>query len=379
MMSELGRRLAAVPPFIVDLGLALALMGCADLVAGEQGTLSLEHAAILALVTLPLSLRRRWPEAVVLVVGSALLLNLSAGFVDSFFETFAILVAAYTMYAQRGWRRSTVATALILFIGLNISFAIDWHNKGVVTWTDVPYNYLVFGVAIALGYTSRVRRASIDQLEERNRLLAREAALEERNRIARELHDVVAHSVSVMVLQATAGRRVAERDPGAAVAALDVIQETGRQALNSLRRAVGVLRADADAQPELEPQPGLDQLEVLVDEVRRAGMRVELQVAGQRRRLPQGVELSAYRVVQEFLTNVLKHARASSARVVIDYGDDQLDLEIQDDGDGSATDSSTGHGLAGMRERVQLFGGELSAGRADGGFRVSAQIPLLPA
>jgi signal transduction histidine kinase len=379
MVNEIGRRLAALPPTLADLAIALALMACADLVALQVGTASLEHVAILAIVMLPLSVRRRWPTVVTWVVGGALLLNLGAGFADSFFETFAILLAAYTMYAQAAVHWPLAVTTLIVFVGLNASFLIDWHNKGTVTWTDLPYNYLIFGVSVALGYSTRLRHAHIAQLEERNRLLAREAALEERNRIARELHDVVAHGVGVMVLQATAGSRVAGRDPARAAAALDVIQDTGRQALDSLRRVVGVLRTDTDAELELQPQPGLDQLEVLVEEVRRAGIPVELRVEGERRRLPQGVELSAYRVVQESLTNVLKHARATSAQVTVDFGASQLGLEIQDDGDGGGDGASGGHGVAGMRERVQLYGGELRAGRGERGFRVSAHIPLRPA
>jgi signal transduction histidine kinase len=379
MVNEIGRRLAALSPTLADLAIALALMACADLVAVQAGTLSLEHATILAIVMLPLSLRRRWPTVVTWVVGGALMLNLGAGFTDSFFETFAILLAAYTMYAKAAVHWPLAVTTLILFVGLNASFLVDWHNKGTVTWTDLPYNYLIFGVSMALGYSTRLRHTHIAQLEERNRLLAREAALEERNRIARELHDVVAHGVSVMVLQATAGSRVAGRDPARAAAALDVIQETGRQALDSLRRVVGVLRSDTETELELQPQPGLDQLEVLVEEVRRAGIPVELRVAGDRRPLPQGVELSAYRVVQESLTNVLKHARATSAQVTVDYGESQLDLEIQDDGDGDGDGASAGHGVAGMRERVQLHGGELRVGRGERGFRVSAHIPLRPA
>ncbi len=383
MLNATRRTLAGFPPVLIDGLVALGLMACADFVALQDGTLSPIHAAVLALVFLPLTVRRRWPTPVTLVVGAALLINLGAGYRDSFFETFAILLAAYTMYARSSWRWPLLWTSAILFLGLNGSFLIDWHNKGAVNWTDLPYNYLVFGVSVAFGYASRAHRAYAAQLEERNRLLAHEVALEERNRIARELHDVVAHGVSVMVLQATAGSRVAARDPTRAAAALEVIQETGREALESLRRAVGVLRANSPVAPELEPLPDLGQLELLIEQVRRAGLLVELQVKGERRPLPAGVELSAYRVVQESLTNVLKHARASRVRVLVEYADDSLSLEVVDDGGGaeggSIAESAPGHGLAGMRERVGLFGGELLADLAEGGFRVRAHIPLQPA
>ena len=257
MMSQLGRRLAAVPPLIADLALALALMGCADLVAVEQGTLSLEHATIIARVPLPLSLRRRWPPEITVLTGIGLLNNLNFGYQNSFFMTFGLLVAAYTMYSRSpwGWRR-WVTTALLV-IGLNGSFAVDWHNLGRVNLTDIPYNYLVFGCRPALGYSLRTHRAYAAKLEEDQHRRARDAVNEERNRIARELHDVVAHSVSIMVLQATAGRRVAARDPSRAAEALEVIQRTGREALDNLRRVVGVLRGRGrGGRPRTAAQPG---------------------------------------------------------------------------------------------------------------------------
>jgi signal transduction histidine kinase len=218
----------------------------------------------------------------------------------------------------------------------------------------------------------RERRA---ELAERERdVAAREAVVEERARIARELHDVVAHNVSMMVVQAGAERRVV--DVGATHEVLETIEQIGRGALTEMRRLVGMLRSDAP--DPLTPQPGLDDLPTLVTQVREAGLPVELHVDGERRTLPAGIELSAYRIVQEALTNALKHAGDARAEVHVRYGRESLELEIVDDGaGGAARAASGGHGLVGMRERVALYGGRLDAGRrASGGFSVRVLLPI---
>ncbi len=218
----------------------------------------------------------------------------------------------------------------------------------------------------------RERRAA---LAERERdLIAREAVVDERARIARELHDVIAHNVSMMVVQAGAERRVVEE--GSTREVLETVERIGRSALTEMRRLVGMLRSDA-ADP-LAPQPRLDDLPVLVTQVREAGLPVELIVEGERRPLPAGIELSAYRIVQEALTNALKHAGNASAQVRVRYGWESLELEIVDDGSAVlASAPSGGHGLVGMRERVALYGGRLDAGRrANGGFAVRVLLPI---
>ncbi|HYA00716.1 MAG TPA: sensor histidine kinase [Candidatus Binatia bacterium] len=379
MFRSLARRLTAIPDVLVDLLIALALIGCSCLDAVfPSGRLTGEHAITIAISMLPLTLRRRWPAAITVVTGAGLLNNLDFGYKDSFFQTFGLLLAAYTMYSRTPWGRRMWVVSALIFIGLNSSFPIDWHNQGRVNLTDIPYNYLLFLLPVALGYSARTHNAYVAKVEEEQHLRAREAVNQERNRIARELHDVVAHSVSIMVLQATAGSRVAARDPSRAAEALEVIQRTGREALDNLRRVVGVLRRDEEQRADREPQPGLDQLETLVDQVRHAGMPVDLEVSGARRALPGGIELSAYRVVQESLTNVLKHANASHARVAVDFGSDLLSLEIADDGDGSLVTGASGNGLAGMRERIDLYGGDFSAAPMARGFAVKARIPLQP-
>ena len=220
----------------------------------------------------------------------------------------------------------------------------------------------------------RERRA---RMAERERdLVAREAVVEERARIARELHDVIAHNVSMMVVQAGAERRVLDDEQASTREVLETVEQIGRGALTEMRRLVGMLRTDAP--DSLSPQPGLDDVPALVTQIREAGLPVELSIEGERRALPAGIELSAYRIVQEALTNTLKHAGGAHAEVHVCYGSDTLELEILDDGPGGpARASGGGHGLVGMRERVALYGGRLDAGPQDeGGFSVHVLLPM---
>ena len=241
--------------------------------------------------------------------------------------------------------------------------------KGAVPFTVVTVVAMLL-VRRVIG--DRERRA---ELAERERdVAAREAVVEERARIARELHDVIAHNVSMMVVQAGAERRLLER--GSTQEVLESIEQIGRGALTEMRRLVGMLRSDAD--DPLAPQPGLDDLPTRVTQVREAGLPVELRIEGEQRELSAGVELSAYRIVQEALTNALKHAGDARAEVRVRYGPDSLELEIADDGAGAAAHASSGgHGLVGMRERAALYGGRLDAGRrASGGFAVRVVLPI---
>jgi signal transduction histidine kinase len=196
----------------------------------------------------------------------------------------------------------------------------------------------------------------------------------ERRRIARELHDVIAHNVSVMLVQAAAAQRALKRDPQAAVALLDVVQDAGREAVDEMQVLLGVLREEDDG-ASLAPRPGLPRLAELVAQVRDAGLDVTLRVEGEERSLPAPVDMSAYRIVQEALTNALKHAGPARAEVLVRYGERAIELEVLDDGAGGGGPGG-GHGLIGIRERVLLYGGEFEAGaRVDGGFRVHALLP----
>jgi signal transduction histidine kinase len=229
------------------------------------------------------------------------------------------------------------------------------------------------------GLTAELRERTIE-LEHEREERARLAVLEERSRMARELHDVIAHSVSVIVVQAAAERRALPPGAESTGAALDQIERTGREALVELRRLLGVLRRSDDGAPARAPQPGLAVLDELVAQVRDAGLAVEVRVEGSPAELPAGVDLSAYRIVQEALTNTLKHADAHRAEVVLRFGAGELELDVRDDGrgvNGGPAIPGGGHGLAGMRERAQLYGGELAAGRRldSPGFEVRARIP----
>jgi signal transduction histidine kinase len=230
----------------------------------------------------------------------------------------------------------------------------------------------------------RTRRLYVAELRERADRAEREreqqalaAVASERTRIARELHDIVAHSVSVMVVQAEAAEEMLDRGrPDRARGPLWKIEDTGRAALTDMRRMLGILRED-DSRPALLPQPGIANLELLLAKVRESGLPVELEVEGEPAPLPPGVDLSAYRIVQEALTNSLKYAGVATARVVVRYAPGSLELEVSDDGAGSANGADGGHGLVGMRERVALFGGELHAGPAPSrGYVVRARLPL---
>jgi len=224
--------------------------------------------------------------------------------------------------------------------------------------------------------TEALRERS-QQLERERELSTRLARADERQRIARELHDVVAHSVSVMVVQAGAARTLVGRDSERAATALLAVEASGRQALGELRHLLGLL-TDADAEPTLAPQPGLDQLGPLIERVNQSGLSVDLGIDGMRRPLSPGLDLTAYRIVQEALTNALKYARGARTQVHVDFGEKELRVEVVDGG-GTSLDgvSGAGRGLLGMRERVAIYDGELEAGpRPEGGFAVRARLPL---
>jgi signal transduction histidine kinase len=280
-----------------------------------------------------------------------------------------ILLGVYTAAAHTSERRAAIAGALA--VGLYIAdLAMDAiYLEGIIFYA------LLWGAPWAAGRAVRRRRLS-DRRAEQEKARAQAAILEERARIARELHDVVAHAISVIVLQARGGRRVLDAEPADARDAFATIERTGQQALEEMRRLLGMLRA-TDEQLELAPQPTLKELDRLVEQVRAAGLPVQVTVEGEPRELPPGVELSAYRIVQEALTNTLKHAGPARARVLLRYQANDLELEIADDGPGTGDGSGSGHGLIGMRERVSVYGGELQAGRRpEGGYALRARLPL---
>jgi signal transduction histidine kinase len=252
------------------------------------------------------------------------------------------------------------------------------YNIPGETASDLTFITLRFVVAWVAGYALRERAEQVEAAEERAthaELTARIAVAEERGRIARELHDIVAHAVSVMVLQAGVVRRRLSA-PSEDRDLLNGVELAGKNALAEMRRLLAAMRREGE-EADLVPQPGLDGLDSLLDEVSRAGLPVELHVDGKPFPLPRGIDLSAYRIVQEGLTNALKHAHASDADVTVRYRPDELEIEVRDNGQGSATNDGLGHGLIGVRERVTIYGGKMTAGTAvDGGFVLNTRLPL---
>jgi len=370
---------------LLDGALAVILFVLVQAQDPVQRTMPLS-VAITALETLPLTFRRRAPSAVLIVVAAASIAHIVVGFHNGFFDTFSVVVAVYSVAAHTP-RRNSIRFLILIPFALALAIAIDWHNRGQVYLLAIPYNLLLFVSPWLLGDSLQTRRAYAEQLEERERMLEREredraktALAEERTRIARELHDIVAHGVSVMVLQASAGGRIVETRPIEAARNFQAIQATGRGALDELRRMLGVLRESGDDASAREPQPGLADLDRLVDSVRESGVDTTLRIEGDTGSLAGAVQLQAYRVIQEALTNTLRHAGASRAEVLVRRTAHQLIVDVVDDGralERRLENDQPGHGLIGMRERVQLFRGDLDAGpRAEGGFRVRARFSL---
>ncbi len=338
--------------------------------------------ALLVVMHAALVWRRRAPLLVLAVTTATFVFYATLD--RPYVSPFALAVAIYTVAAYTDVRTAAAAGAL--------AWAAVVGGNWLQTRDNVQASDMVsIGVALAVAWivgarigASRARTAALEvraeDLERERDERAREAAAEERSRISRELHDVVSHNLSVIVVQAGGARRIAEDDPTRAREALGSIETTGRQALNEMRRLLGLIRTAGSGEPELEPASGVDALEELVDGVRRAGTTVELDVAGDRVALPPGIDISVYRIVQESLTNVMKHAAGARARVRVLFRPDAVDLVVADDGLGAAPGANAdgrGQGLAGMRERVSLFGGEFRAGPGnEGGFEVHARLPL---
>jgi len=334
-----------------------------------------------ALLPLPLLARRRFRFA---APASVWLLAAALSFVDgrlapSTAAAFAAgMAATFLLGNLRDNAQARAGLALALSSAAIIVYNNPDHAPGEFVFTPV-----LFAIAWLAGFALRERAVQAEAAEERAAFAEREreaaarlAVAEERARIARELHDIVAHSVSVMVLQVGAVRH---KLPGTLAEDKDAllgVEQAGRAALAEMRHLLGAMRGDGE-DPELAPQPGLGELDSLVEEVGRAGLPVQLHVDGERVPLPRPIDLSAYRIIQEGLTNALKHAGASQADVTVRYGSDELQVEIRDDGRGATEGDGLGHGLVGVRERVKIYGGEMTAGTATGGgFVLSTRLPL---
>jgi signal transduction histidine kinase len=337
------------------------------------------------LYTLPLLARRRWPLAAPLIVISVQVLISFLDVPDSVRENWGVVayVLAFWVLGSYNPLREAILGLLVGLAGIAIVTLEDARVPPREAFSVAVYASLTWLAGVAL----RQRSLRITQAERRSAALAQghrdaqAAVAEERARIAHELHDVVAHSVSVMAVQAGAARMMLSTDPDRALLPLLAIEETGRQALDELRRLLYILRPD-QARTGVVPQPGLENLPDLVESVRGTGLPVELVIDGEVRPLPPGLGLNAYRIVQEALTNTLKHASAHEVRVLVHYGPQQLHVEVCDDGRGTSPATPRpgghhGHGIPGMLERAALYGGDLHAGPGDsGGYTVRVNLPI---
>jgi signal transduction histidine kinase len=348
---------------------------------GPSGPLWFDVLAVLAIL-LPLFLRRRFPFGAPIAVGASIAVS---SFVDGHLIPRGLVttLAGISAFVLMGILRDRTQAVAGLAFGIGIT-AIVAHNDPNGGVGNFVFSSLAFTIAWTIGalvsrkfHEAEIARERAHRAEREREERARLAVSDERARIARELHDVVGHSVSVMTVQASAARRLLRPHQDKEREALLVVEQTGREALAEMRRLVGVLRRPEEA-PALAPQPSLEQIERLVEQTRDAGLPVDLRIEGEPVQLPAGLDLTAYRFVQEGLTNAIKHARAERAEVVVRYEDGHVELTVSDDGEGGGGDGGgSGHGLVGMRERVSVYGGELEAGpREGGGFRLRARLPL---
>ena len=366
---------------------AAAVAGALELIGGrnspDRPTIPLALAvAVEAGLTLILLARRRFPFGAPagMFVAAAALSFWDGRLVTYTFSGFLTALAACFLLGLLEERRQALIGLALACVGV---FIVFWNDPGHTT-EDLLFSPLIFGIVwlFAFGLGRKLEQARVAEerarrIEQQRQDESRAAVAEERARIARELHDVVGHSVSVMTVQASGVRRLLLPEQEREREALLVVEQAGREALAEMRRLVGVLRRPEEA-PALAPQPSLQHLERLVEQAREAGLPVEVQVEGEATELPAGVDLTAYRLVQEALTNTMKHAQATRAEVVVRYRDDAVELQVTDDGRGSSDGSSEsgGHGLVGMRERVTVYGGELEAGPVpEGGYRLRARLP----
>jgi signal transduction histidine kinase len=338
--------------------------------------------ALALLLPLPLVWRIRFPLE---VLGASVVL-LVVGELVAHRDDFPIalgcvaVVAAYSAAAHLRGRRAEVADFLVIaaIVGsAAVAASKNWNGSVATNLVAalISLTILFRGAWIAGRWMQRRRDRSRSAIVEREQQ-AQVALRAERARIARELHDVVAHAMSVIVLQARGARHAFLERPEEAREALDAVERTASKGLSEMRRLLGALREEGES-AALAPQPSLNQIDALVADVRGAGLPVELRVEGASRELPPGIDLCAYRIVQEALTNTLKHAGPATARVLLRYAEDEVEVEITDTGAGDRNGSAPGQGLAGMRERVALFGGQFQAGpQREGGYLVTARLPL---
>jgi signal transduction histidine kinase len=365
---------AVVAVVVIAVGWAILSADGANWPVDTRAPDGLAYALVVA-ANAPIAFRRRACEAALAIALVAELVYAARRYPP--FLAPAVPLIVYLAATRLDDRRSRVV--------LIVAAVASWIAATAAAGATDPQSVLIVAGMWLLGHYVRTRRLLVAELQQRAVDLERgreeramRAVAEERLRIARELHDVLAHTMSVVAVQAGTGRLVGRDHPGEAIKALAAVEETARSALREMRQILNVLRADGDPGVSVRPTPGLDDLAALVAQVTEAGIAVDVRVEGKPRPVPTSVGLAAYRIIQEALTNVIKHAGPAHASVVVRYTDADVTVEICDDGYATASAAGGGgHGLVGMRERVAVHGGELIAGRGpNGGFQVRARLPL---
>lgn len=372
-----------------DIVLALALLAVSQVEIWLAGNLEGPTSVMVPFMvatTLSLAWRRRAPLVPALVLAIGFAASMAAFTVSDDWPGRPTSLSMLAVWVVTAYSVAAYGDLPIAVFGLVVAAGLSPVRAALDPGTEwEPVSSLFVLIPWGAGLALRRHRRQAAELRDLARQLKRErderaraAVVEERTRIARELHDVVAHSVSVIAVQADAAEAALARDPERSREPLAAIKRTAREALVEMRWLLGILR-QAEDELGLAPQPGMRQLDSLVEQARRAGLPVEVEIDGRPKPLPAGVDLSAYRIVQEGLTNVRKHAGSARARVEVRYGDAELDVAVLDDGKGSGDGRDAGHGLVGIRERVALLGGELRAGKRDeGGYELRARLPLDP-
>ncbi len=369
-----GMRIPVPPAVDIAIAAAFVLFSVAEALFSPAVTSPVLHVVLAGAAMAALAWRRSFPVGVAaVVVGIDLVINPE----QQFSTLLSLVLVCYTIGAETEPPRSYAGLALVVlpFVGVSV-------REGLVP-SDVAAAlvFLVGPWTVGAAVRQRVARteeavARADRLEREQKEQAAAAAAEERTRIARELHDIVSHSISVVTIQTQAVRRRLGPEHAKEAEDLAAVEATAREALAEMRRLFGVLRSDGEA-ASLTPQPGLHELDRMIAQVRGSGLDVDLEVTGERYDLPPGVDLAAYRIVQEGLTNALRHSGAEHARVMLRYGPGRLDIVVEDDGKGLAEVATGGHGLVGVRERVALYDGKVDVGPGpSGGVRLAASLPV---
>jgi signal transduction histidine kinase len=380
---DIRRIPAGLPRLDVALALALLVLKLVfvftgTLMSGGSSPLSVGTAFAL---TMPLAWRRRAPLAAAAVIAAAIVLDdLVSGWDGAVLSFDCAIIAAYSAGANAKQRHAVAALALLLAANLVDALGAPGNRSGNLALAVVVFSLVPWLVGQALR-RERHRNVALQklaaELESQRELRERDAVAVERGRIARELHDIVGHAISLIAVQADAASKLMRRNPERAIEPLDAIQSTSRGALAEMRQLVGLLREN-EAEAPLGPQPGIEDLEQLLEDARRSGLVVTFEVTGSRQLLPATLDLAAYRIVQEGLTNVRKHAKNAHARVRLLYEPNQIRIEVCNDGTPASDPAAAGgHGLLGIRERVTLLGGSIDARpQPNGGFAVRACLPL---